>query len=124
MFNKAENLAAKFIAYLLKQKNWGIDRVSKHQDYSGKYCPHKTLDLGWERFLNLIRVELGEEVKVQNTTVGESQTVQNRKIDVKYQVYANAKWLPDVTNLTDYAGILGQGINCFRRKYSADKKQM
>lgn len=59
-FKKAELLAAKFIAYKLKEKGWGIDRVSKHQDYCGKYCPHKTLDLGWERFLNLIRAELGQ----------------------------------------------------------------
>ncbi len=59
-FEKAERLAAKYIAYLLKQYGWGIEKVSKHQDYSGKYCPHKTLDLGWERFLNLIRAELGQ----------------------------------------------------------------
>ena len=57
-FKKAELLAAKFIAFKLKEKGWEIDRVSKHQDYCGKYCPHKTLDLGWERFLNLIRAEL------------------------------------------------------------------
>lgn len=60
MFTASEMLAAKFIAYLLKKYNWGIEVVSKHQDYSGKYCPHKTLDLGWERFLNLIRAELGQ----------------------------------------------------------------
>lgn len=60
MFTASEMLAAKFIAYKLKEKGWGIERVSKHQDYSGKYCPHKTLDLGWERFLNLIRAELGQ----------------------------------------------------------------
>lgn len=59
LFNKAEKLAAKFIAYKLKEKGWGIDRVYKHQDFSKKYCPHKTLDLGWERFLNMIRAELG-----------------------------------------------------------------
>lgn len=59
-FKKAELLTAKFIAYKLKEKGWGIDRVSKHQDYSGKNCPHKTLELGWERFLNLIRAELGQ----------------------------------------------------------------
>lgn len=71
MFDKAEKLAAKYIAYLLKQNNWGIDRVYKHQDFSGKYCPHKTLDLGWERFLNLIRAELGKTtstVPVPNVT--------------------------------------------------------
>lgn len=60
MFTASEMLSAKFIAYKLKEKGWGIERVSKHQDYSGKYCPHKTLDLGWERFLNLIRAELGQ----------------------------------------------------------------
>ena len=60
MFTASEMLTAKFIAYKLKEKGWGIERVSKHQDYSGKYCPHKTLDLGWERFLNLIRTELGQ----------------------------------------------------------------
>lgn len=68
-FEKAEKLAAKYIAYLLKQYGWGIEKVSKHQDYSGKYCPHRTLDLGWERFLNLIRAELGE-----NTTPTQSAT--------------------------------------------------
>lgn len=59
-FSNSEKLAAKFIAYKLKEKGWGIDRVSKHQDFSGKYCPHKTLDLGWERFLNLVRAELNK----------------------------------------------------------------
>ena len=32
--------------------------MTKHQDYSGKYCPHRTLDLGWERFLNNIKEKL------------------------------------------------------------------
>ena len=112
LFTKAELLAAKFIAYKLKEKGWGIDRVSKHQDYSGKYCPHKTLDLGWERFLNLIRQELGEEVTLENNTAT-AQTQTNTKIDVKYQVYAG-KWYPDVVNLTDYAGVYGQAISGFR----------
>jgi len=57
-FIKAEQNAAKFIAEKLKEKGWGIDRVTKHQDYNGKYCPHRTLDLGWQRFLNMIQSEL------------------------------------------------------------------
>ena len=59
-FTKAEKNAAEFIAKGLKAKGWGIDKVKKHQDFSGKYCPHRTLDLGWERFLNLIRGYLGQ----------------------------------------------------------------
>lgn len=58
-FDEAEELAAEYIAYLLKQYGWGIDRVKKHQDWSGKYCPHRTLDYGWERFLDKIRHYLG-----------------------------------------------------------------
>ena len=48
-FINAEKLAAKFIAYKLNEKSWGIDKVKKHQDFS-KYCPHRTLDMGWIRF--------------------------------------------------------------------------
>ena len=57
-FIAAEKLAAKFIAQLLKERSWSIDKVTKHQDYSGKYCPHRTLDMGWQRFLNMISAEL------------------------------------------------------------------
>jgi N-acetylmuramoyl-L-alanine amidase CwlA len=57
-FEEAEKLAAKFIAFKLKEKGWGIDKVKKHQDFSGKYCPHRTLDMGWQRFLNMVKSEL------------------------------------------------------------------
>jgi N-acetylmuramoyl-L-alanine amidase CwlA len=57
-FIEAEKLAAKFIAFKLKEKGWGIDKVKKHQDFSGKYCPHRTLDMGWQRFLDMVKSEL------------------------------------------------------------------
>lgn len=57
-FIEAEKLAAKFIASKLKEKGWGIDKVTKHQDYNGKYCPHRTLDMGWQRFLDMVQSEL------------------------------------------------------------------
>lgn len=59
-FTQSEKNAAYYIACKLEEHGWGIDQVKKHQDFSGKYCPHKTLDLGWERFLNLIRGYLGQ----------------------------------------------------------------
>ena len=61
-FLAAEKLAAEFIAYKLIEKGWGIDKVKKHQDFSGKYCPHRTIDMGWDRFLDMVRVAL-EEIK-------------------------------------------------------------
>ncbi len=57
-FIAAEQRAAKFIAKKLKAKGWGIDRVKKHQDFDGKYCPHRTLDMGWQRFINMIKAEM------------------------------------------------------------------
>lgn len=57
-FTKAEQNACKFIAEGLKKHGWDISHVKKHQDFANKYCPHRTLDLGWQRFLNMIQKEL------------------------------------------------------------------
>lgn len=57
-FVQAEKNAVTLIVDILKRYNWGIDKVTKHQDYSGKYCPHRTLDSGWDRFINIIKTEL------------------------------------------------------------------
>lgn len=66
-FNQAEDRAAKEIAALLKQFGWTIDNVKKHQDFSGKYCPHRTLDLGWQRFLNKIKPYLDTSSNQSNS---------------------------------------------------------
>jgi len=62
-FEEAEKLAAKFIAFKLKEKGWAIDKVKKHQDFSNKYCPHRTLDMGWQRFLDMVQAELNNLTK-------------------------------------------------------------
>lgn len=71
-FIKAEQNAVELIVDILKRYGWGVDKVTKHQDYSGKYCPHRTLDMGWDRFINMIKEKLNgpikqEEVKVTTT---------------------------------------------------------
>lgn len=92
-FIKAEQNAVDLIVYLLKKYNWGIDRVTKHQDYGNhKYCPHRTLDMGWDRFLNMIRAKL-EDKPVSN------------EVNVYYRVKTQKHgWLKEVKNLEDYAG--------------------
>ncbi|WP_324271556.1 N-acetylmuramoyl-L-alanine amidase [Bacillus subtilis] len=58
-YKAAEKLAIKFIAQLLKERGWGVDRVRKHQDWSGKYCPHRVLAEGrWESVKAAIAAEL------------------------------------------------------------------
>lgn len=58
-FDAAEDNAARYVASLLKAYGWGIDRVKRHYDWSRKYCPHRTMDRGWGRFLNMVRKYMG-----------------------------------------------------------------
>lgn len=98
-FIKAEENAVELIVQLLKERGWGVDRVKKHQDWSNKYCPHRTLDLGWDRFIKMI------ETKLNNT--------QNQSnIDITYQTWDDVKnkWLPNVVNDSDYAGLFGHDV--------------
>ena len=55
-FIKAEQNAAELAAQLLLDFGWGIDKITKHQDYPTipKYCPHRTLDMGWARFVDMV----------------------------------------------------------------------
>lgn len=67
-FVQAEKNAVELIVDILKRYNWGIDKVTKHQDYSGKYCPHRTLDAGWDRFIKMIEAKL--IVKLHRVQIG------------------------------------------------------
>ena len=112
-FTAAEKNAAAYIAKLLKQKGWGISRVKRHKDWSGKNCPHRTIALGWTRFLNMISAEMG-------TAAVDSETVHpsSSGIDVVYRAYANGKWWEDVTNYADgmdgYAGVIGKPLKALQ----------
>lgn len=68
-FIKAEQNAVDLIVDILKRYNWGIDKVTKHQDYANKYCPHRTLDMGWDRFISMIKDKL-EDKPIQPSTSG------------------------------------------------------
>ena len=96
-FDKAEENAAELIADLLKQYGWGIDRVKRHYDYAPnkKYCPHRTMDKGWNRFLDMVKAKMGDTPK----------PVSNNNVNVYYRVKTKKHgWLGEVKNLTDYAG--------------------
>ena len=87
-FANAEKRAAKEIAALLKQYGWTINNVKKHQDFSNKYCPHRTLDNGWKRFLTMIEVELSNLNKPANTVkyrvvTGSFSSLENANARVK-----------------------------------------
>ena len=60
-YAKSEDNGAKLAAIILHQYGWGIDRIRKHQDWSGKYCPHRILDNGnWEDFKSKVQQYLNQ----------------------------------------------------------------
>lgn len=109
-FEAAQKNAAELTAKLLADYGWGIDRVTKHQDYSVKHCPHRTLDdYGWDYFLNLVKGYMGAPAE---TNPAPAPTSTPSKPDVFYQVWDDVKnkWLPKVINDSDYAGIFGHDV--------------
>lgn len=96
-FIQAEKNAAELTASILKRYGWSVDKVTKHQDYSGKYCPHRTLDMGWQRFLDMVETHLDG--------AHPSPTPKPVSVDAYYRAKtAKRGWLPEVKNLEDYAG--------------------
>lgn len=107
-FDQAEKLAAEYISMLLKERGWGIDRVKKHQDWSGKYCPHRTLDYGWDRFLNMISEYLNGTTPINNN-------VNNDGSDVEVKTYQNGSTTEIIyadTALTKRIGSLNPRERC------------
>lgn len=98
-FTKAEQNGALLVAMILKSKGWGINKVGKHQDYwQGtyyKYCPHRTLDLGWQRFLNMVQAELnklnGKDTSTSKpTTPTKDKFKAGDKVRVKIALYLDS----------------------------------
>ena len=60
-YKKAEDNAALYIAHVLKQYGWGIDRLKRHYDWSRKDCPHKMhATNSYQAFKNLVKKYLDE----------------------------------------------------------------
>jgi hypothetical protein len=101
-FTKAEDNAVILVVSILKRYGWGIKQVTKHQDYSGKYCPHRTLDLGWNRFLAKIEKALNPPVvpPTPNPVEIKVEDISNRLVklnkdaslwDLNFKVWSEAK---------------------------------
>ena len=110
-FIKAEQNAVELIVDILKRYNWGIDKVTKHQDYTNKYCPHRTLDMGWDRFIKMIEDKLN------------ASNSKEKEVNVYYKVKTQKHgWLGEVKNYNDndpingYAGWENSPITCLAVK--------
>ena len=123
-FIEAERNAARYTALLLHKYGWGIDRVTKHRDYVGKYCPHRTLDMGWQRFINMVKKYLNEYREEIDMTKEELrkliEDVQN-EMDPLYDTLEDVPsyWREDIKALMEKGIILGEGEKLNLRRSTA-----
>jgi N-acetylmuramoyl-L-alanine amidase CwlA len=107
---KALNNAAELTAKLLKDYGWGIDKVTKHQDYSGKHCPHRILDeYGWDNFIALVESYLSpKDVTNNNDGNKNNHVLEWQKAAIadgfKFPKYgADGKWGSECENVAKQA---------------------
>ena len=102
-FENAEKNAAKFIAQLLKERGWGVDKVKKHQDFSNKYCPHRTLDKGWASFVNMVKDYLNElNNPVQSTQTSSISVGDKVKVKTTATHYATGQSMASFVKGSSY----------------------
>lgn len=57
--------AVKLVAQMLKERGWGVDRLRRHWDWSGKVCPRLMYDggkwTGWNEFKARVADELASK---------------------------------------------------------------
>ena len=61
-YQSAENRGALLAAVLLNKYGWDTSHLKTHHDFAidGKWCPHKILDNGWDKFVAKVQSYLDE----------------------------------------------------------------
>lgn len=103
--------AIDLVKYLMDKYNISIDNVVRHYDASRKCCPMPFSSNNWLRWKEFKKSLSGEDINIPSESAPISPDVKEN-IDVTYQVYVDCRWLPNVVNSSDYAGIYGRPIQC------------
>ena len=65
-YKESEANAVEYVALLLKQLGWGVERVKWHRDWSGKQCPHRIIGEGR---MTSVRDAIAKRLVALNTTI-------------------------------------------------------
>ncbi|GJM84233.1 hypothetical protein HMSSN139_67290 [Paenibacillus sp. HMSSN-139] len=64
-YAKTLDNAVKLVAQMLRERGWGVDRLRRHWDWSGKICPRLMYDggkwTGWNEFKARVAAELANK---------------------------------------------------------------
>ena len=80
--------AVKLVAKMLYERNWGVDKLRRHYDWSGKVCPRILSSNNWEGW-NAFKIQVQRELDRLKNTV---------KIRYKGKLYEVDGYLKDGRN--------------------------
>jgi hypothetical protein len=106
--NETESNTIELVKYLMDKYRIDIDHVVRHYDASRKICPAPWGKDNWSKW-NKFKSKLSGNSNINTITPVAPPVLES--IEVTYQVYSNGRWLPDVVNLEDYAGLYGESIS-------------
>lgn len=127
-YKKAEALAIKFIAQLLHERGWGVDRVKTHKHWTEvglkkgyssyvKNCPHRVLDEGrWNEVIKAIEKELKAlkgEKESENKPTSPVKPVSKPKLDK--DVYGTVKVLVANLNVREKADFTSKVVQVAKK---------
>lgn len=98
--------AVKLVAQMLKERGWGVDRLRRHWDWSGKVCPRLMYDggkwTGWAEFKNRVAAELDgeDEEKMELSNYQWGVVADNVKALLGRKVITDKAWLDKVDKRT------------------------
>lgn len=90
--------------------------MTVHRDYSNKSCPGQYIYERLGKIASEVNQKLNSSSEIEKPNTSVKPTSQ--KVDVYYKVKIGGKWLPEVKNLEDYAGIKGKKITDIAIKVS------
>ena len=83
-YEVAEENAVQYIAKLLKEFGWGIERVKQHYDWSKKNCPHRIRgEDSWNSFLKRIEAATKPVTQKKEETPVTNSLTSTAKQDLK-----------------------------------------
>lgn len=92
-YEKSLENAIDLVVKMLKERNWGIDRLRRHFDWSGKQCPRMMNTdskwTGWYDFLKKVESKLKE-----NTDKKVNVMVNGKLLDAKGKLIENRTHVP------------------------------
>lgn len=126
-FLQAEKNAAEYIARLLKNYGWGINEVKKHQDFDRKYCPHRTLDLGWQRFLDMVKkyITIKEEPELTESQIRAIAREEFAKLEKERAESNVSKWaVPAMEFCKEHGLMVGDGNGNLRPQSYVKREEL